>query len=118
MVRKTNIFIVTLIFILLASACGQAPMAAEAPALEENASKTDLSGIKTYLLGKSTELMNSSQALKEASDKYYELAKASGFDYAALWESNPSEVSEALTSARNAWMAASPLYEQMEGIVA
>jgi len=116
MVRKTNIFIVTLIFILLASAC--APAATEAPVVEENVPATDLSGIKTYLLGKSSELTNSSQALKDASDKYYSLAEASGFDYAALWESSSGEVSEALTSAKNAWLAASPLYEQMEGIVA
>ncbi|MBK9925509.1 MAG: EfeM/EfeO family lipoprotein [Anaerolineales bacterium] len=116
MVRKTNIFIGTLIFILLASAC--APAATEAPAVEQNIPATDLSGIKTYLLGKSSELTKSSQALKDASDTYYELAKASGFDYAALAESNSGEVSEALTSAKNAWLAASPLYEQMEGIVA
>ena len=115
MVRKTKFFVVTLILVILASAC--APAATPAPA-EENTSTTDLGGIKTYLLGKSTELTNSSQALKEASDKYYELAKASGFDYAALVESYLGEVSEALTSAKSAWMAASPLYEQMEGIVA
>jgi hypothetical protein len=116
MVHRTKFFVVTLILIFVVSAC--APAATEAPVVEENTSTTDLSGIKTYLLGKSTELSNSSQALKEASDKYYELAKASGFDYVALWASNPAEVSEALTSAKNAWMAASPLYEQMEGIVA
>jgi hypothetical protein len=114
MVRKTNIFIATLILILLVSAC--APAATEAPVVEENT--TDLSGIKTYLLGKSSELTSSSQSLKEAGDKYYELAKASGFDYAALWASNPGAVSDALNSAKAAWMAASPLYEQMEGIVA
>lgn len=115
MVRKTN-FIATLIVILLVNACAPAP--AEAPIVAENAPVTDLSGIKTYLLKKSSELTNSSQALKDAADIYYELAKTSGFDYAALWESNSGEVSAALTSAKTAWLAASPLYEQMEGIVA
>lgn len=114
MVCKTKFFIATLILILLISAC--APAAA--PTTQVELSKTDLSGIKTYLLDKSAELTTSSKSLKEAGDKYYELAKASGFDYAALWQSNPSEVSAALNDAKSAWMVASPLYEQMEGIVA
>jgi hypothetical protein len=115
MFRKTRFFVATLILILLASAC--APAAAEAPVAEAT-SNTDLSGIKSYLLGKSSELTNSSQALKEASDKYFSLAESAGFDYTALWAANPAEVSAALNDAKSAWMAASPLYEQMEGIVA
>jgi len=98
------------------SAC--APAATPIPVEEENTSSTDLSGIKTYLLDKSSELRTSSKALKEASDKYYALAESASFDYAALWASNPAEVSAALNEAKSAWMAASPLYEQMEGIVA
>lgn len=58
------------------SAC--APAAAGTPSVEENARATDLSGIKTYLLDKS------SKSLKETSDKYYALAQAVGFDHAAL----------------------------------
>jgi len=114
MVRKTNFFLATLILILLMSACA----GTQAPVEEENTSTTDLSGIKTYLLDKSSELTASSGALKEASDKYYELAKSAGFDYAALWAANPTQVSTALNDAKSAWMAASPLYEQTEGIVA
>jgi hypothetical protein len=101
---------------MLASAC--APAAAETPAPQQSASTTDLSGIKTYLVGKSSELTASTKSLKDASDNYYQLAEAAGFDYAAMWNSNPAEVSAALNDARSAWMAASPLYEQMEGIVA
>ena len=115
MVRNRTIFFTTLILTLLMSAC--APGAAT-PAIEENVPVTDLSGIKTYLLDKSSELTNSSKSLKEASDKYYALAESAGFDYAALWKSNPTEAGAALTDAKSAWMAASPLYEQMEGIVA
>lgn len=114
-VYKTKFVFVTLILLLLLSACAPA---AETPASEENTSTTDLSGIKTYLLVKSSELTASSKSLKEAGDKYYQLAEASGFDYAAMWESNPAEVSAALIDAKSAWMAASPLYEEMEGIVA
>lgn len=116
MVRTRTIFFVTLLFTLLLSAC--APAAAATPAAGENLSSTDLSGIKTYLLDKSSQLTGSSKSLKEASDKYYALAESAGFDYTAVWESNPAEVSAALTEAKSAWMAASPLYEQMEGIVA
>ena len=116
MVHKTKFFIVTLVLLLLISACE--PAAAETPAVQDNASATDLSGIKTYLVDKSSELTTSSKSLKEASDKYYQLAETSGFNYAVMWESNPAEVSAALNDAKSAWMTASPLYEQMEGIVA
>jgi Imelysin len=116
MVQKRKIFFATLIFTLLASAC--APAVTATPALEQNATTADLSGIKTYLLDKSSELTSSSKSLREASDTYYTLAKEAGFDYATLWDSKPEEVSAALTGAKSAWIAASPLYEQMEGIVA
>jgi hypothetical protein len=116
MVRKNTIYFVTLILILLMGAC--APAVPATAVAEENAVVTDLSGIKTYLLDKSAELTSSSKSLKEASDNYYALAEAAGFDYAAMWEANPAEVSAALNQAKSAWMAASPLYEQMEGIVA
>jgi Imelysin len=116
MVRKRTIFFTTLILILLMSAC--APAAGSTSVPEENPSSADLSGVKTYLLEKFSELTNSSKSLKDASDKYYALAESAGFDYAALWEANPAEVRAALGEAKSAWMAASPLYEQMEGIVA
>jgi hypothetical protein len=114
MLRKTKFLVVPLLLISLISAC--APAAT--PTAEMEQSQTDLSGIKTYLLDKSSELTSNSKSLKEAGDKYYELAKAANFDYAAMWASNPTEVSAALNDAKSAWMAASPLYEQMEGIVA
>jgi hypothetical protein len=116
MVRKRTILFTTLIFTLLMSAC--APAAVATPVAEDGISTADLSGIKTYLLDKSSDLTSSSKSLKEASDRYYALAEAAGFDYTALWESSPAEVSAALSDAKSAWMAASPLYEQMEGIVA
>jgi len=100
MVLKTKFFIATLILVLLAGAC--APAAAPTAIVEEQASSTDLSGIKTYLLDKSSELRASSQALKEASDKYYQLAEAADFDYAALWETHPAEASSALNDAKSA----------------
>src|SRR5688500_18420790 len=116
MVLNRSILFTTLIVVLLVSAC--APAAVSTPIAEESPSAIDLSGIKTYLLDKSSELTSSSKSLKEAGDKYYQLAEASGFDYSAMWESNPAEVSAALNDANSVWMTASPLYEQMEGVVA
>jgi hypothetical protein len=109
---KTLIFL--LILILLVSACAPA----QTPAMQENTSTADLGGIKNYLLGKITELKTSSGDLKSASDAYYELAKASNFDYITLWAGNPTETAKALADAKSAWVSASPLYEQIEGIVA
>jgi hypothetical protein len=60
MVRKNKIYFVTLILILIMSAC--APAAAGTPSVEENARATDLSGIKTYLLDKSSKLTSSSKS--------------------------------------------------------
>jgi len=114
MFRKKNFIAISLVLMVLFSAC--------APAVEATQtvveSQADLSGIKTYLVGKVGELSTSSADLKTASDAYYELAKASNFDYAALWTNNSAEASKALLDAKAAWISASPLYEQMEGIVA
>jgi hypothetical protein len=114
MVRKTNFFALLLILVLLVSAC--APATPESPVGQGNGA--DLGGIKTYLLGKIITLKSSSADLKSDSDRYYELAQAAGFDYAALWADDSIEAAQALRDAKSAWMAASPLYEQIEGIVA
>jgi hypothetical protein len=116
MASKNKIVVLLLVLMLLISAC--APAATEIPATQESTSSADLGAIKTYLLGKITELKASSGNLKSASDAYYELAKASNFDYGALWAGNPTEAAKTLTDAKSAWIAASPLYEQVEGIVA
>lgn len=91
------------------------PAASAAPAA---APAADLSGIHTYLVGRIGALQESTATLKAAADRYYELAAASDFDYAALWQEQQPAVIETLTAARDAWRQASPQYEQMEGIVA
>lgn len=113
-----NVFALTLILAFLASAC-QSPSAGAPAALPSPSDPAvDLGVIKTYLLNKTSELKSSSGTLYAASERYYELAKAAGFDYAALWEENSIEAAQALLEAKAAWMVASPLYEQIEGIVA
>jgi hypothetical protein len=88
-----------------------------APA-ESTTASADLEAIKGYLLDQIGALQASTTELKSAADSYYQLAEAANFDYAALWSNQPAEVSAALQSAKAAWIAASPQYEQMEGIVA
>jgi hypothetical protein len=56
--------------------------------------------------------------LQAASNRYYALAEEANFDYAALWNSQQEEVVATIEAARADWMAASPAYEKMEGIVA
>ena len=65
----------------------------------------DLDAIKTYLLGKTAELKEATTSLQEASQAYYDLAEAAGFDYAALWENEAEAVSAALEDAKAAWIA-------------
>ncbi len=88
------------------------------PALAQDQEAGSLDGIKTYLLDKSTGLADGAQILADHATAYYELAKAAEFDYAALWATNAEAVAEVLQQAKNQWITISPVYEQMEGIVA
>lgn len=80
--------------------------------------KADLAGIKNYLLEKTGKLKEATTKLKRVSDKYYDMAKVANFDYAALWANQKDEVVKTIEAGRATWVAASPMYEQMEGIVA
>jgi len=86
------------------------------PVLAQDAA--DLSAVKTYLLTNVDALQENSIRLAEAAQAYYDLAEAAGFDYAALWSAQRIETTSALLSAKDAWLIASPLYEQVEGVVA
>lgn len=79
--------------------------------------KANLDAVKTYLVGKATDLADATKTLTESTDAYYELAKAANFDYAQMWKDHPKEVAAALDAAKKQWVIASPIYEQMEGIV-
>jgi Imelysin len=92
-----------------------APTAAAAAA---TVAPVDLSGIKTYLIGKTGELRSATGELKTISDRYYAVAKAANFDYATLAKDQQADLARTIGDARVAWKKASPLYEQMEGIVA
>lgn len=98
-----------------------APVVPAGPAATSAAAQStgsDLSGVKGYLVDKSAKLKEATAELQTKSDAYYALAKAANFDYPALWSAQGEAVTQAVTEARDAWKVASPLYEQMEGIVA
>jgi hypothetical protein len=84
----------------------------------EEGSEVDLSGVKGYLVNQAKALKEQTTVLKSHADAYYTLAETTAFDYATLWQEQSGPVTEELEAARAAWMEASPLYEQMEGIVA
>lgn len=111
-----------LVFSVLLSACGDAgptPTTVVPPTATTGAATGgDLSGIKTYLLDKLGELKNNSAQLSASANIFYDLAKAADFDYAKLWSEKQAEVTKAIKEARELWIAASPSYEQAEGIVA
>lgn len=80
--------------------------------------QTDLGEVQRYLLSKTDTLVQETAELQRLSDRYYTLAEGAGFDYQTLWQNHEGEVTTLLTDARDAWTTASPVYEQVEGIVA
>lgn len=88
------------------------------PSVAQAETKADLNAIKTYLLGRTTELKVQAATLVTEADAYYTLAKTANFDYAALWKSQKDAVAKSIVAAKETWVLASPMYEQMEGIVA
>src|SRR5215213_2050400 len=118
-------FVPALLLACALAACGapaaSAPTAAPVPTAattSSSAASVDLSGIKIYLVGKTGELKAASADLKAISDRYYDMAKAANFDYAALATDKHDDLVTNISDARALWKKASPLYEQMEGIVA
>jgi hypothetical protein len=107
--------IVSILAILgyLLAACS--PAVTPAP-IASPTSATNLSGIKTYLVNKTAELKTATSTLNAHGAEYYKLAEAVKFDYVKLG-ADPA-VRTLLEEARAAWLKASPLYEQTEGIVA
>lgn len=119
----------SLIAMLLGALSGCAPTPPSAVSADSNqlsatdsgratGNEADLSGIKEYLLTQTIKLENATSELKGLADQYYQLAQSVDFNYARLWNEEQAEVIGTMEKARSAWMAASPLYEKMEGIVA
>ncbi|HTU14359.1 MAG TPA: imelysin family protein [Solirubrobacterales bacterium] len=77
-----------------------------------------LTATKTYLTDHSADLAAETAKIKTAANAYYDLAKAENFDYEKLLAKQCDAVDAALTDAKDAFVAANPNYEEMEGIVA
>jgi hypothetical protein len=98
---------------VLLAACGGATAPTAAPT---SAANPELGAIKTYLVEKASSLNTRATTLEAASQRYFDLAKASNFDYAQLWSAKAAEVSQTLLEAKPVWTEASPNYEPIEGI--
>jgi hypothetical protein len=116
-VKFSRLMLFALSALSLMGACS-APVPTPTPPATASLTASDLSAIKTYLLGKTSALKTHTAALTAASNAYFDLAKGAQFDYAALWHNQRDAVVKTLTDARAAWKLASPTYEQTEGIVA
>src|SRR4051794_28911019 len=88
------------------------------PAAKAAASQADLDAIKTYLLEHTERLSTSVGQLQQDAQAYYDLAKASNFDYAKLLSEHRAEAKAAVEKLQGAHVKANPDYEQMEGVVA
>jgi hypothetical protein len=114
--KKFLLFVTGVLLILQTTAC--VPAAAVSSPTPPVMDEADLSGIHSYLMTQLGKLSEASQQQKAAAEAYYQLAAAVNFDYAALLAAQPKDVVAQITTARSAWKVASPLYEQIEGIVA
>lgn len=77
-----------------------------------------LTAIKDYLTDHSAALAEQAAILRENGEEYYELAESVEFDYERLLAEHGQEVQRILADSKEAFVAANPAYEEMEGIVA
>lgn len=113
-----SVALILALSVLLLAAC-QPTAAPDAPVSQgAGADGADLDGIRQYLLDRTQALKQATGTLKYETDHYYALAAAVEFDYSRLWQEQQPAVVETIDAARAAWKAASPLYEQMEAVVA
>jgi hypothetical protein len=118
-----HIVMLGVVGLLALTACGEATQTASPTSTTGGAVATQgiasaTASISGYLLDKATALKGHTARLKAASDRYYGLAEGAKFDYATFWGNSKGEVTGIIQEARNAWMEASPAYEQIEGLVA
>ncbi len=90
---------------------GAAAPSATAPGLK-------LAPTKTYLLQQTSELESFTLDFRRQANRYFALARAEGFDHAALWQARPAEIRRLLTRSKALWIEGNPYYERVEGVVA
>jgi Imelysin len=77
-----------------------------------------LGAVKAYLTEHSAVLATQTEELKALGERYYELGESVEFEYEALMREHGDEVERILADSKDAFSAANPAYEEMEGIVA
>lgn len=100
--------------LVLSSAFGVTSVSAAAADKEP----PDFRGIRSYLVARSDSFVSRLGVLRSRSDRYYALAKASGFDYTRLWRMHGRELSALLGGLKPAFRSAHGAYEEEEGIIA
>jgi Imelysin len=114
--------------ILLTSLVGFAALAALAAGCGDDddgdetttgaSSGAELDAIKTYLTDHTAALSEQVAALRERGEEYYDLVESVDFEYERLMQQHGDEVERILDASKEAYVAANPAYEEMEGIVA
>jgi len=95
-----------------------AAAASASPTRSSTTSAVDLTGIKRYLIGRSNALVGTLTVQRSRADRYYALAKQSGFDYARLWKEHRREVAGLLLASKTGFDNSHKSYEEEEGIIA
>jgi hypothetical protein len=116
-VARLTLILVSLIFL---AGCGddEDSSSTGTTGTTENAAAPDLEAVKSYLTEHSAALAENTAKLQQVAEDYDALAKESDYDYAAMLEQNRDEVVQLLADGQEAYRAANPSYEEMEGIVA
>jgi len=78
----------------------------------------NLAPTKTYLLNHTSQLRGFTTRFRGQANRYFALAKTSGFDHAAMWRTHRAEVSRVVNRSKALWIEGNPYYERVEGVVA
>jgi hypothetical protein len=97
----------------LSIAAGSTSAAASVPTQNVNLAPT-----KTYLLKHTSDLGGFTKRFRGQANRYFALAKASGFDHAAMWQARRADVARVLARSKALWIEGNPYYERVEGVVA
>jgi hypothetical protein len=100
---------------LIAAGCGSDDSGDETTAA---GGAGELPAVKDYLTAHADGLVEQVDNLAANAEEYYALAEEAGFDYQALMKERCEEVASLLSDSQDAFVAANPQYEEMEGIVA